>query len=110
MATGYRQPIDQAYQAAHVVDVLQTLSIHDSPCYKETESAYAIGENPDPFRTLVWGASMSAGHAYITGALIENGHSKLAKVWGWLSFGLKSYTVGHNYSVGVRIGSANAKC
>lgn len=110
LQTGYRQPLEVAYQSVHLIDTLQTASLHNSRCFEESTSAWALGSHPSVARTAVWGAGLSVGHAYVTGRLVESGHSILAKVWGWLTFGEAAYSVGNNYSIGIRIGSSNNGC
>lgn len=110
ISTGYHDPLDRSWQAIHVVDTLQTASLHSSRCYEESETAYMLGRHPTVLHAAVWGVAGSVWHAYITGLLIEHDHPTLAGVWNVLTLVDTAHAVGNNYSVGVKIGSSNSSC
>lgn len=107
--TALQTPEELAWQSLHVVDALQTRDAARDPCYRE---GYAltrelIGERPSSADVAVWTVGMSALHAGVTELLLQHEHPRLAKLWSYVTLGEKAYAVGHNYSIGIRIGGAN---
>ena len=102
--------MEMAWQAAHLVDVAQTLSVGDDPCYFEAnlQTSALIGEHPGTGEALVWGVASSVAHLYV-GKWIDNSElpewSKVAL--RAVDFGIKVDAVAHNYQIGIRIGGTN---
>ena len=102
-----RDPVELAWQAAHVVDTLQTRSAVNDPCFQEGESAWLIGDRPSDATLAAWSIGTAVAHAGVTHWLRETDHPKLARAWQFVSLAHVGYNVGKNYSIGVRIGGSN---
>lgn len=103
--------MEMAWQAAHLIDVAQTMSVDGDPCFYEAAqpTATLIGDHPSAEETLVWGVAASVAHAYV-GSWIDN--SERLPKWSKVAlravdFGLKVNAVTHNYSIGIRIGGVS---
>lgn len=104
-----RDPAELSWQALHLVDTLQTEKAVSDPCFQEGESAWAIGHRPSDATIAAWSIATAAGHAGITHWLRETDHPKLARVWQYVTLARVGYNVGHNFQLGVRIGSQNQR-
>jgi len=94
------------WQTLHVVDVAQTLSAADDPCY--VEDAYLtrqlIGSQPSQGEVLLWGAGMAVGHAWVTGLLEERGAPAwLRKTWSYATITGTGIAIASNHAEGVRV-------
>ena len=95
-----------AWQALHAVDVAQTVSAANDPCYVEDAliTRQLIGANPSTEEVLIWGAGMAVGHAFVTG-LLERSDAPgwLRKTWSYATITGTGLAVATNHSEGVRV-------
>jgi hypothetical protein len=101
---------EQTWLALHAVDTAQTYRIAQSDgCFREGNpiTSAVIGEEPSTGEALAWGIGTAALHVGVTELLLRNDHPKLAKAWQFVTIGASSYAIGHNYSLGIRIGGPN---
>ena len=95
-----------AWQTLHAVDVAQTLSAAQDPCY--VEDAYItrqlIGSQPSTGEVLLWGAGMAVGHAFVTNVLEERHAQRwVQKAWSYATSTGTGIAIATNHSEGVRI-------
>ena len=94
------------WQTLHAVDVAQTLSAAEDPCY--VEDAYVtrklIGTQPSTGEVLLWGAGMAVGHAWVSG-MLERHHAPgwLRKTWSYATITGTGLAIATNHAEGVRI-------
>jgi hypothetical protein len=99
-----------AWQTLHAVDVAQTLSAAQDPCY--VEDAYItrrlIGEQPSTGEVLLWGAGVAVGHAWVTN-LLEHHQAPgwVQKTWSFATITSTGVAIASNHSEGVRIFGGN---
>lgn len=94
------------WQTLHAIDVAQTLSAADDPCY--VEDAYVtralIGSQPSQGEVLLWGAGMAVGHAWVTGFLEARDAPRwLRKTWSYATITGTGVAIASNHSEGVRV-------
>ena len=95
-----------AWQTLHAVDIAQTLSAAQDPCY--VEDAYLtkqlIGEQPSSGEVLLWGAGMAVGHAWVT-SLLARHHAPgwVQKTWSYATITSTGIAIASNHSEGVRV-------
>jgi hypothetical protein len=98
------------WQTLHAVDVAQTLSAADDPCY--VEDAYVtralIGSQPSEAEVLLWGAGMAVGHAWVTGLLERrNAPAWLRTTWSYATITGTGLAIATNHAEGVRVFGGN---
>lgn len=111
--TAMRQPGEIAWQAAHLVDALQTDSLRDDPCLEESDpfTRALIGSEPSRGAVIAWAAGSAVVHAGITEWLLSREWNKLASAWQWITFGHKGIVVANNHRLGARvIGPNKMRC
>lgn len=84
------------YLALHAIDYFQTKEIARNPAFKEYNPI--LGEHPSSGRINTYFALTAIGHAAISYVL----KPKYRRYWQFVTIGIQSYTVCHNYHVGVR--------
>jgi len=95
-----------AWQTLHAIDVAQTVSAAQDPCY--VEDAYVtrqlIGSQPSTGEVLLWGAGMAAGHAWIS-TLLESHDAPnwVQKTWSYATITGTGIAVATNHSEGIRV-------
>jgi hypothetical protein len=95
-----------AWQSLHAVDVAQTLSAAQDPCY--VEDAYItkrlIGEQPSTGEVLLWGAGVAVGHAFVT-SLLEKHQAPgwVQKTWSYATITSTGIAIASNHAEGVRV-------
>lgn len=95
-----------AWQTLHAVDVAQTLSAAQDPCY--VEDAYItrqlIGRNPSTGEVLAWGAGIAVGHAFVTN-LLERHDAPVwvRKTWSYATITSTGIAIANNHSEGIRV-------
>jgi hypothetical protein len=99
-----------AWQAAHLVDVLQTE--HGpamDPCYGEADvvTRAIVGVHPNQGAVAAWGIGFGGLHYIVTDALQEFGWERVATMWEAATIIDTADVIGHNYSIGIRVGAAN---
>lgn len=101
-----------AWQTLHAIDVAQTLSAADDPCYEEDAffTRALIGSQPSQGEVLLWGAGMAVGHAWITG-LLERHEAPMwvRKTWSYATIAGTGIAIVNNHSEGVRVFGDNEK-
>ena len=106
----FNEGSEATFQAVHLVDTLQT--IHGSasdPCYGEGDpvTRRLIGERPSSSEVAAWGVGYAMVHYGVTRLLTENGFDKTAAVWEVATIADTVTAIGHNYSIGIRLGAPN---
>jgi len=99
-----------AWQTLHAVDIAQTLSASQDPCY--VEDAYVtrqlIGSQPNAGEVLLWGAGMAVGHAWISGLLEDrNAPRWVQKTWSYATITGTGLAIATNHAEGVRVFGSN---
>ncbi len=95
-----------AWQSLHAIDIAQTVSAAQDPCY--VEDAYLtrkmIGSQPSTGEVLLWGAGMAAGHAFVSG-MLEQHHAPrwVQKTWSFATITSTGIAIASNHSEGVRV-------
>jgi uncharacterized membrane protein len=95
-----------AWQTMHAVDVAQTLSASQDPCYVEDAmvTRQLIGSQPSTGEVLLWGAGMAVGHAWITKTLERNDAPIwVQKTWSYVTITGTGIAIASNYSEGIRM-------
>lgn len=100
--------LEAAYQTVSAIDTAQSVELSKHlERYSEVgwPTRYAIGNKPSPAASAAWGVGRGMAHAYVTDVL-ERGGSPLWLKRGWqcVSIGVEAGAVGHNYSIGLRVG------
>ena len=95
-----------AWQTLHAVDIAQTLSAAQDPCY--VEDAYLtrqlIGSQPSTGEVLLWGAGVAVGHAFVTNLLEkQNAPRWVQKTWSYATITSTGIAIASNHSEGVRV-------
>ncbi len=95
-----------AWQTLHAVDIAQTLSAAQDPCY--VEDAYItkrlIGSQPSTGEVLLWGAGMAVGHAFVSNFLEQrNAPQWVQKTWSYATITSTGIAIASNHSEGVRV-------
>ena len=93
------------WQALHAMDIAQTLSAADDPCYEEDAwlTQKLIGKQPSDAQVLAWGIGTAVGHALVSHSLeAMNAPKWVQKAWGYGTLSYTGYTVANNYDNGVR--------
>lgn len=99
-----------AWQTLHAIDIAQTVSAAQDPCY--VEDAYVtrrlIGSQPSTGEVLLWGAGMAAGHAFVTN-MLEQHHAPgwVQKTWSFATITGTGIAIATNHSEGVRVFGGN---
>ena len=97
---------EATWQALHAVDVAQTVSAANDPCYIEDAwvTQQLIGEQPSTGEVLLWGAGMAVGHAVVTHLLETQGAPKwLQKTWSYATIGGTGLAIATNHNEGIRV-------
>lgn len=93
-----------AYQVLNLIDAKQTLQVARHPeRWRESTSAWALGEHPSERSVYAYMASCGLAHAAVTQLLLYHGHDSLAGVWQAVTIGEKAFAVAGNHSVGIRV-------
>lgn len=110
--TALQLPEERAWQTLHLVDALQTHDAASDGCHRESHpvTQTLIGEQPSPGRVIAWAGASAVFHAMVTELLLGNEHPRLARWWNYLTIADSAYAIGHNYSIGIRIGAPNRGC
>ncbi len=94
------------WQTLHAIDVAQTLSAAQDPCYVEDAliTRQLIGSQPSTGEVLLWGAGMAVGHAWISN-MLERGEAPVwvQKTWSYATITSTGIAIASNHSEGVRI-------
>ncbi len=99
-----------AWQALHAVDVAQTLSAADDPCYEEDAwlTRRLIGRQPSDAEVMAWGIGTAVGHALIAKTLERwDAPVWLKKVWSYGTITHTGYVVASNHDEGIRVVDGN---
>ena len=98
------------WQSAHLVDVMQTFhGAASDPCYKEGDpvTRFIVGSEPTHAAVAGWGIGFSLIHFGVTTWLTDHDFYDAAGVWEFISIGETGWDLGHNYSIGIRLGRPN---
>jgi hypothetical protein len=100
---------EQTWLALHAVDAAQTYSIAGDRCYYEANplTRSIIGREPSHAAVVGWAIGIAAVHVGVSDYLLRTDHPKLAKAWQYITIGTSAYSVGNNFSIGIRIGRDN---
>ncbi|MGE0621160.1 MAG: hypothetical protein AB7I04_21920 [Pseudomonadales bacterium] len=94
------------WQTLHAIDVAQTLSAADDPCYVEDAvvTRALIGSQPSQGEVLLWGAGMAVGHAWVS-SFLQNQDAPmwLRKTWSYATITGTGIAIASNHSEGVRV-------
>lgn len=102
--------LEIGWQAEHVVDTLQTVhGAASDRCYYEADpvTRALIGEKPSRGAVYAWGVGYGAFHYGVTRLLEKFAPEWVATVWEAASIADTTVVIGHNYSVGIRLGAKN---
>jgi hypothetical protein len=94
-----------SWQALHAMDIAQTLSAADDPCYQEDAwlTQKLIGKQPSDAEVLAWGIGTAIGHMMVSHTLnVMNAPQWLQKAFSYGTLSYTGYTVANNYDEGVR--------
>ena len=97
-------PAELAWQSIHTIDVLQTVQIARSDCYREDNpiTAGLIGKDPSVSEVLAWGAAWGGLHFGVTRMLEAWEAPQWAQVgWQALTIGNTAYFVKQNHDQGI---------
>lgn len=102
LCAGCQTPGEATWQAMHLVDGLQTLSIAKDPCFYEKDpiTRRIIGRNPSEADVVIWWAGTAVAHAWVSRRLERR--ERLYTIWQAVSLGSKGFTIGRNHSIGIR--------
>lgn len=94
------------WQSLHAIDIAQTLSAAQDPCY--VEDAYItkrlIGKQPSQGEVLVWGVGMAVGHAWVSNLLEQrNAPGWVQKTWSYATITGTGLAIATNHSEGIRV-------
>ncbi len=94
------------WQSLHAIDIAQTLSAAQDPCY--VEDAYVtrklIGEQPSQGEVLLWGAGMAVGHVWVSNLLERHDAPKwVRKTWSYATITGTGLAIATNHAEGVRV-------
>jgi len=94
-------PLEWAYQASAVADMMTTLDIKNHP---ELEEANPIlGPHPSDRKVLAYFAATGALHYFVTRELVDQGAPRgLIDAWELISTSFEIGCTAHNYSAGLR--------
>jgi hypothetical protein len=98
------------WQALHAMDIAQTLSAADDPCYEEDAwlTQQLIGKQPSDAEVMAWGIGTAVGHLAVANALDSwNAPNWLQKAWSYGTISYTGLTVASNYNEGVRMTGNN---
>lgn len=98
------------WQSLHAVDVAQTLSAAEDPCYEEEAwmTRRLIGRQPSDAEVMAWGVGTAVGHLMVTNLLERMDAPRWAqRLWSYGTISYTGLTIGSNYDEGVRIGGDN---
>lgn len=94
------------WQTLHAVDVAQTISAADDPCYVEDAliTRQIIGSQPNTGEVLLWGAGLAVGHAWISHTL-ERHHAPmwLRRTWSFATITGTGIAIASNHTAGIRV-------
>lgn len=92
------------WQGAHAIDVMQTLSIADDPCYREEDriTKRIIGEQPSREKVLYWGVGKAVGHYWTSRFLDQHAPGWVQPVFQVLTTGHLAVTINRNYDLGIQ--------
>tara|TARA_R100000657_G_scaffold17477_1_gene15141 strand:- start:534 stop:917 length:384 start_codon:yes stop_codon:yes gene_type:complete len=90
-----------AWQAMHVIDVMQTLEIQDHEHLEESHSHWIIGRQPDDDNVYAWGIASALAHYFLMKWVDDN--TKYGKVIRQIEVGYKFGVIHKNYQAGIRI-------
>lgn len=98
------------WQAENLIDTIQ--SIHgavEDQCYVEGDPIERpiVGAHPSAAGVVGVGLGFALAHYGISRWLLDHDHPKIAWAFQLVSIANTSYSIGHNYSVGIRIGQPN---
>ena len=99
-----------AWQSLHMMDIAQTISAANDPCYVEDAwlTQKLIGSQPNTGEVLLWGVGTAVAHAWISNVLEERGAPVWAqKTWSYATIASTGLAVGNNHSEGVRVFGGN---
>lgn len=95
-----------AWQSLHAIDIAQTLSAAQDPCYVEDAfvTRQLIGSQPSTGEVLLWGAGMAVGHAFVTNLLEQHqAPGWVQKTWSYATITGTGIAIASNHSEGVRV-------
>ena len=98
------------WQALHAVDVAQTLSAADDPCYEEEAwlTRRIIGRQPSDAEVMAWGVGTAVGHAFVSSSLERmEAPGWVQKLWSYATISHTGLTIASNHDEGVRIFGSN---
>lgn len=100
---------EAVFQAAHLVDTLQTYHAATDDCYSESDpiTRRLIGREPSRAGVIGWGVGFAAAHYAVTSWLLSGGHEYLAAAWEVVTIETTEHSVAQNIHVGIRIGAPN---
>lgn len=103
---------EKLWQAAHIIDVLQTETYHREDCYVEANpiTRRIIGKEPSTEKVLAWGAGAALwthyGYQLIDNSNLPKWSKKTIK---WVDVAYKYDTIYNNHQIGIRIGAPAKK-
>jgi hypothetical protein len=101
---------EMTWQALHAMDIAQTLSAADDPCYEEDAwlTQKLIGKQPSDAEVMAWGVGTAVAHLAFANALESwNAPRWLQKAWSYGTISYTGLTVANNYNEGVRMSGNN---
>ena len=105
---------EMVWQGLHLVDALQTINIHDDPCYFETNPYMVdlVGIDAEPGKVAAWWLGKSFIHAAITREIEESSLPNwFGTVWQAITIVDEVDSVYGNHDIGLRpYPASNREC
>lgn len=103
-------PAEVGYQLLNAVDTAQTVQIAKSDCYKESETAWLIGEHPSVGGALLLGVANGLIHIEVTKLMREHDWPRWIQVtWQITSIGYAADMVKNNHDQGIGLMETNCE-
>lgn len=110
LLSGCASKMETAWQVAHAVDGLQTLSIAGDECYEERNpiTRSLIGRDPSEGDVVAWYLGTAFAHAWMDRQLEP--YPRWQKLWQSLSLVVVADAIVQNHEAGVRVTGKNVGC
>lgn len=105
--------LDRTWQALHIIDAAQTMSLNSDPCLEEINpmTRTLIGKEPSDEEVIAWYIGTAVGHYFIGQALDRWWNEKAGNTWRAITVGAVGYTVVNNHQLGMRpFGNNTSEC
>lgn len=92
------EPLEQAWQVAHLADVALTLDGVNEPCIREGHflTKRLIGSNPNSKEVIAWGVGGAVLHLAVSDWLMRNDYWVMHDIWQVVSITDTGIAIGKN--------------